>query len=225
MDVTQLQQIQIPALKDLPTVTAPVLHLLIALWGLVDCLFGLKIFTATVKILMAFAFAAGAATLALQFHPESVPWLVGASVAGLIVGLLLGWYLYKVGVALSAVFAGFVLSAPLAAQCPAEYAMFVQGGVGVAAGILVFFIMEPAIIVSTALTGAFRLVFGLAFFFWSGPSLLDYMGGNGNKNLMELFTGQNQTFALATLGAAAVGCFIQFRAWRAAHKGKDEESA
>jgi hypothetical protein len=222
MDVTQLQQIQIPALKDIPAVTAPVLHLLIALWGLVDCLFGLKIFTATVKILMAFAFAAGAATLSLQFYPESVAWLAGAAIGGLIIGLLLGWYLYKIGVALSAVFAGFVLSAPLAAMCPPEYAMFVQGAVALVAGIVAFFIMEPAIIVSTALTGAFRLVFGLAFFFWHGPSLLDYMGGK--KPLMELFTGQNQTFALATLGAAAVGCFIQFRAWRAAHKGKDEES-
>ena len=116
------------------------------------------------------------------------------------------------------------LSAPLAAMCPAEYAMFVQGAVALAAGIVAFFVMEPAIIVSTALTGAFRLVFGLAFFFWQGPSLLDYMGNINDKHLMELFTGQNRNFALATLGAAAVGCFIQFRAWRAAHKGRDEES-
>jgi len=153
MSEMELHQIRVTtALKDIPALTAPVLHLAIALWGLVDCFFGLRLFTITVKILMAFAFGLAAAAVSLQLKPDSAAWLVGASVAGLILGLILGWVLYRLGVALTAVFAGFVLSVPLAAAFPAEYTFFIRCGVAALAGVVVFLLMEPTIIVSTAVT-------------------------------------------------------------------------
>jgi hypothetical protein len=221
MSEMELHQIHVTtALKDIPTLTAPVLHLVIALWGMVDCFFGLRLFTITVKILMAFAFGMGAAAVSLQLKPDSAPWLIGASVAGLILGLILGWVLYRLGVALTAVFAGFVLSVPLAAAFPAEYTLLIRCGVAALAGVVVFLLMEPTIIVSTAVTGAFRMAYGAAFFL-GGVNLLDFI--SGARAPMELFTGACTPYALMALFLAVIGIVIQMRA-RYHGKAEKEEA-
>jgi hypothetical protein len=221
MSEMELHQIRVTtALKDIPALTAPVLHLAIALWGLVDCFFGLRLFTITVKILMAFAFGLAAAAVSLQLKPDSAAWLVGASVAGLILGLILGWVLYRLGVALTAVFAGFVLSVPLAAAFPAEYTLFIRCGVAALAGVVVFLLMEPTIIVSTAVTGAFRMVYGAAFFI-GGVNLLDFV--SGARGPMELFTGVSAPFAAIALFVAVLGIVVQFRARYHGREEKAEE--
>jgi hypothetical protein len=208
-------------LQELPALTAPVLHGFIALWGLLDCFFGFKIFRATLKILTAFAFAVLGASIAARLVPDSVPVFVIACAVGLILGFIVGWYIYKASIVAMAMFGGFVLAAPFVSTMGAN-AFLAQCGVAVAAGILAFFLLEPVVIVSMALTGAYRVVFGLMFFM-GGQNLMDYI--SGAKPFETLFTGAGKLPMLATLLLAAAGGFVQFASWRserAAH-GDDED--
>jgi|GEM_PF-3437735 len=216
-------QEQISVLKELPALTAPVLHGLIALWGLLDCFFGLKIFKATVRILMAFVGATFAATLAMHFQPESVLTLLICSAVGLLAGILVGWYVWKMGLVVMATLAGFMLAAPFAAQLAPTYAVLVPAAVGLIGGVLVFLILEPAVIGSTAITGAFRLVYGLAFFI-GGPNILDYV--SGDKRVEDLFMGGDIKLSIAMMVLAAVGCYFQYSIWnkgRAKKKKAEQE--
>ena len=212
--------VELHAFDSLPEMTAPLLHVFIALWGLLDLFFGLSFFKITVKILMAFACAAAGATIALNLQPDSAPIFIGACVVGLIIGFLLGWHVYKLGVVVLAVFAGFVLSLPFAGVFGAQYALLVQGLAGLLAGGLVFIMMEPVIMASTALTGAFRLVFG-AMFFLRGWNILDYI--SGQKSAQELMASSDKLVMAVVLLLAAVGFFVQFRNWHGKKTEKAEE--
>jgi hypothetical protein len=213
-------QEHISVLKDLPALTAPALHGFIAVWGLLDCFFGLKIFKATVRILMAFVGATFAATLAMHFMPQSITALLVSSAVGLLVGIVVGWYVWKMGAVVMAVFAAFVLTSPIAAQLAPTYAVILPAVAGLLAGILVFVMLEPVIIGSTAMTGAFRLVYGVAFFM-GGPNLLDYI--SGGKGVQDLFLGGDWRLAGLTLLLAAAGCYVQLLFWRARKPKKAEE--
>ncbi len=205
---------KLPEMKELLALSAPLLHGLIAIWGLLDCFFGLKIFKATVRILMAFIGATIAATLAMHMWPESVTALLVCSGVGLVLGILLGWYVWKMGLVLMAVMAGFIFASPLAAQLSPAMALLVPCAIGLVCGLLVFVILEPAVIGSTAVTGSFRLVYGAAFFI-GGPNLYDYV--SGEKTMHDLLVGGDWRLALATLLIAAMGAYLQFHFWR---KGK-----
>jgi hypothetical protein len=210
---------QIPALKELPALTLPVIHALIALWGLLDCFFGFRIFKVTVRIFTAFAGAVAAMALATQLQPASTVLFVALGVIGLICGFMLGWFLYKLGIVLLAVCAGFVLAAPFGAALGQPWSILAPCCAGLAAGLLAFVLLDPVVIVITALTGAFRLVFGVLFFF-GGPSIVEYI--SGAKPINELLVGANRWTAIVTLAIAVVGCVVQFCAWSSGSKKKDE---
>ncbi len=219
-------QEQIDVLKDMPDIkelfalSAPILHGLIALWGLLDCFFGLKIFMGTVRILMAFVGATVGATLAMHFWPGSVGALLGAAGVGLLAGILIGWYVWKMGLVLMAVMAGFMFATPFAQALSTNYALILPLGAAVLAGVFVFLMLEPAVICSTAMTGAFRMVYGAAFFM-GGASLLDYVGGE--KNVEDLLLGGDWRLAVGTLAAAALGAFVQFHFWRKSRPAPSRE--
>ena len=211
---------QLPAIKDSSLLTLQILHGLIALWGLADCFFGLSIFKISVRFLMALAFAVGGAALVSNFMHGSVVLMIAAGVVGLVLGFLIGWHVYKAAIVIAAVLAVFVLVQPLSASTGPALSFLLPCAAGIVAGILAYLIMEPAIILSTALTGAFRLVFGVAFFL-GGPSLLDYV--NGHRPLAALFAGDGRLFCLATVVCAALGCWAQFAAHARRSPRSDEE--
>jgi hypothetical protein len=206
-------------LQELPVLTAPILHGFIALWGLLDCFFGFRIFRVTLKILMGFAFAVLGASLAARIVPGSVPVFLIACAVGLILGFVVGWFIYKAGVVAIAMFGGFILAGPFVAAFGAN-AFLAQCGVAVAAGVLAFFLLEPVVIAATALTGAYRAVFGLMFFF-GGKNLMDYVGGA--KHYDELFVNADRVTMFVTLLLAAVGGFLQFASWRRESAVKDDD--
>lgn len=208
-------------MRQLPALVAPVLHAFLVLWGLLDCFFGFRIFRATLKILMAFAFAVLGASVAARIMPGSVPAFLVAGVVGLIVGFVVGWYLYKAGVVVMALFGGFVLSAPFVAGMGAN-AFLAQCGVALVAGVVAFFLLEPIVIASTALTGAYRVLFGVLFFM-GGQNLMDYIEGGASYE--DLFLGMDKVPMYATLLLAALGGFVQFSAWRREGRPAKEESA
>lgn len=207
-------------MQELPSLVAPVLHAFLVLWGLVDCFFGFRIFRATLKILMAFGFAVLGASVAARVLPGNVPVFLVAGIAGLVAGFVVGWYLYKTGVVVMAMFGGFVLAAPFVAGLGAN-AFLAQCGVALIAGVVAFFLLEPIVIASTALTGAYRVVFG-ALFFKGGQNLMDYIGGG--ESFERLFLGMDKIPMYATLLLAAVGGFIQFSSWRREHRPTKAES-
>jgi hypothetical protein len=207
-------------LRQLPALVAPVLHVFLVLWGLLDCFFGFRIFRATLKILMAFAFAVLGPSVAARVFPGSVPAFLVAGVIGLVLGFVVGWYLYKVGVVAMALFAGFVLSAPFVAGMGAN-AFLAQCGVALAAGVVAFFLLEPIVIASTALTGAYRVVFGVLFFM-GGQNLMNYI--NGGASYEDLFLGMGRIPMYATLLLAALGGFLQFSSWRREGRSSKEEA-
>lgn len=197
------------------------LHVVIALWGLADCFFGLSIFKISVRFLMALAFAVGGAALVSNFMAAGVVLMIVAGVVGLILGFLIGWHVYKAALVIAAVLAVFILVQPLSASAGPALSFLLPCAAGIIAGILAYLVMEPAIILSTALTGAFRCVFGAAFFL-GGPSLLDYM--NGHRPLATLFAGDGRLFCVATLVLAALGAWAQFAAHaRHGNRSEDEE--
>jgi hypothetical protein len=206
-------------LQGLPALTAPVLHGFIVLWGLLDCFFGFRIFRATLKILGAFVFAVLGASIALSIVPGSVPILIVSCLVGLILGFIVGWYIYKVGIVALAICGGFILLAPFASSLGSN-AVLIQCGVALFAGVLAFFLLEPVIIASTALTGAYRVMFGLMFFL-GGPNLIDYI--RGAKSFEKLLTSVDKLPMILTLLLAAVGMFVQFSAWHSSGTDKDEE--
>jgi hypothetical protein len=205
--------------------TAPVLHGFIALWGLLDCFFGLGIFKATVKIMMGAVGAVAGAAISLHFWPESMQALLVALSLGLVAGILLGWYLWKASVVLTAVLAGLVLSAPLAASLGEPWVSILPIVVGVVAGALVFILMEPVIIGATAITGAFRLVCGASFFLFGYPNLLEFVGNK--KEWGSMIANSDLRIAGATIVVAAIGCYVQMLIWHkhapAKHEEQDEE--
>jgi hypothetical protein len=211
---------QISALKEFPPIALPLLHALIALWGLADCFFGLLIFKVTIRIFMAFAGAVGAAAIAAQYYPDSGAVFFGACVAGLVIGFIIGWFVCKIGIVVLSVFAGFVLIAPFAATLGQPWDAVVPCVVGIIVGLLAFVLLEPVVIASTALTGAYRLVFGTAFFL-GGPSIMDFVGGA--RRYDEMFTGTGRWIFVITIAIAAIGCYVQFSSWRGRKKSADEE--
>jgi hypothetical protein len=207
-------------MQELPAHTSAILHGLIALWGLLDCFFGFRIFRATMRLLMGFIFAVAAATLALRIVPESVPVFLVSCAVGLVLGFLVGWYVYKLGVVAMAVLGGFVLAAPFVSSLGAN-AFMAQCGVALACGLLTFLLLEPVVIASTALTGAFRVMFGVMFFF-GGQSLMEYICGT--KSFESLFVNMGKLPLVLTLLLAVVGCFVQFASWRGEHSKDEDEN-
>jgi hypothetical protein len=211
---------QLPTIENLPKNVLLILHGILALWGFLDCFFGLRIFKITIRIFLGFAGAVGGAFLAARFYPNSAGLLMGACVAGLILGFVLGWFVYKIGVVVMAVLAGFVAIAPFAASLGQPLDVLVPCGVGLVAGFAAFLLLEPVVIAVTAITGAFRLVFGVLFFF-GGVSITQYV--SGDKNLDVLFVKGDKWVFIATLAIAAVGFCVQFAAWRRADKSADDD--
>lgn len=195
---------------------APILHGLIALWGLLDCFWGFRIFRFTVRILAAVMVASVGASIALHYFPGSLLALGGFAVGGLIVGALLGWYLYKVGVFILGFFTGTLIAAPFVGHVAPQWEWVVLAGGGLVIGVLSVLLVNIMIMAGTALTGGFRLVFGTAYYF-GGPSLIVATTNPGGAT----FVVQDHPMLFAgTLGFAAVGFLLQ---WNAHRKSKGED--
>ena len=199
------------------TSLAPLIHGLIALWGLVECFLGFRIFRAAVRVLMAvFGMALGAGIATTYFADTLTSLGIGAAV-GLICGLLLGWYVYRLGVFAMGFFLGMVLSAPFSNVLGPDLPWVVGAGAGVAGGLLALLLINLMIMAATAFTGAFRLVYGAGFFF-GGPSLLVLL--NDPEHYGALATAQ-PLLSFLTLFVGGLGFYYQYKSSRP--RKKEEE--
>lgn len=184
---------------------APLVHGFLAFWGFLDCFLGFRIFRMTVSILVAFAGAAIGVSLAMEYFPESLAALAGFAFAGLVIGALLAWYVYKLGIFVLGFCFGAILVAPFTGMVEQVPEWAVTAGAGLIAGILAVLLINLMVMAATALTGAFRLVYGIAFFL-GGPSLL--VAVEQPDDLMPVIRQAPLLFIL-TLLLGAIGFYVQ----------------
>lgn len=121
-----------------------------ALYFAIECFFGYRFFRVTCAISGFLTGAAGTAALLAVFGIDTAPWQYLLSVAA---GLLIGGMSYKVyrfGVFVSGVRAGFAVVLGLLAPAYAWIAAIVMG-------IVAAMLAKPAIVVSTAVSGGIGL--------------------------------------------------------------------
>ena len=127
------------------------LHILIIVWGLADCFFGYRIFKLTLTML--------------------------GMVMGAALGVYLGGTLFDGG--LIAMSSGFLLGFGVGVSFASHFMEPLAGSllnillvIGVLTGILSIFLVKVMIIVITAVTGAFRVVYGAGYLV-GGYNLID----------------------------------------------------
>ncbi len=182
------------------------IHGVVALWGLIETFFGFKIFKVTVRILMAFAGAGLGAYVAVSYQPESLLALGVGAGAGLIVGLVLGWFMYKLGIFVLGFFLGTVIAAPFSNALGPDMTWAVAGAAGLVCGLITLVLINLMVMAATSLTGAFRLVYGVAFFF-GGPSLLMLIQ---DPNQYGVLARDEPLLAGITLLVGAIGFYFQY---------------
>ncbi len=206
-----------PAMEEGPSATqqafetfSPLLHGLIAFWGLLDCFLGFRILKATVRVLLAAAGAVAGFSIVMNWRPDSLVLMLGGAIFGLIIGAFLAWQLYQIAVFFMGFFFGALLTSPFSSLLDPAYDWVIPAAGGLVGGLLAVSLIKPALMAATALTGAFRLVYGVAFFF-GGPSLMFFM-----RDLDTALLQLDNTRILfgITLFIAAIGFYSQWRADR-----------
>lgn len=210
---------EVPATPAELASLAPLLHGFLAFWGFLDCFLGFRIFRMTVSILVAFAGAAIGVALALEYFPESLAALAGFALAGLVLGGLLAWFVYKFGIFVLGFCFGAILVAPFTGMVEEVPDWAVTAAAGVLAGILAVVLINLMVMAATALTGAFRMVYGVAFFF-GGPSLM--VAVERPDDIMPIIRDAPLLFIL-TLLLGAIGFYIQRTSSEKGNKAAKEE--
>lgn len=174
-------------------------------WGLLDCIFGYRIFKITLAIIGGLIGLAAGQMLAtaLGLGPAGV---TTALIIGSFLGAGLAFLLY-----IAAVFvAGFGFGATLGLLLLANYHPMVAVLTGVVLGIIGGFLAVQAqrilIILSTALLGAFRAMLALTFFI----SQIDWLFYVKHPDQLPALIEGNPWMLPSILALAAVGSIAQF---------------
>jgi len=134
------------------------------LWGLLDCFFGYRVFKFTVVLLG----LAGGAVLGHQLFVEvlnvtsNARW-IGLG-AGALVGAVLAFGLYLVGVFILGFSVGFMFAPAFWPDAPELTLLAIGGAAGLACGIVAIIAQRFLISALTAWSGAVRVLLGGAFF-------------------------------------------------------------
>jgi len=134
------------------------------LWGLADCFFGYRIFRFAVALL-------GALVGGLLFSGAVAQWFAGnellfwiAFAVGAVLGAVLSFLFYLVGVFLAGFSLGYVVAVGLVPFTGTAVTLLAGAVAGAAAGLLALLLQRFLISASTAFGGAFRVALAVAFF-------------------------------------------------------------
>ena len=134
------------------------------LWGLLDCFFGYRVFKFTVALLG----AAAGAVLGHQLFVEvlgltgDVRW-IGLAV-GAVIGGVLAFGLYLVGIFILGFSLGFMLAPGLWPAADKPMLLVVGAVAGLVCGVVATLLQRLLVAVGTAWSGSIRVVLGVAFF-------------------------------------------------------------
>jgi hypothetical protein len=174
-------------------------------WGVLDCFYGYRFFKLTLAVLggltgVVLGQAAGAA-LGLGTTGEF---------SGLVLGGLLGaglaWLMYVAAVFVAGFLFGATLGIMLLANFNHMVALLSGGVIGVIGGFLAVKLQRVLIMLSTALSGAFRAMLALSYF----TSRMDWLYYFRNPQQIPALIDNNGWMFPSILALAAIGVIAQF---------------
>jgi hypothetical protein len=194
-------------MPDTPT-TLTLGALALVLWGVIDCFFGYRIVKFTIGLLGLIAGGWLGFWIVLQGlgMGEGAAWI--GFLVGALLGALLAFGMYLVGLFLLGFSLGFTLSLGLV-HVAGDTQMLLTGlAVGLISGALAVLFQRLVIIIATAWVGALKLTLGLAYFV-AGIDWLFYV--HQPDQIAALFRGHPWMFP-AVLVVGAVGVAVQWPA-------------
>lgn len=157
-----------------PGAAAPLLYVLMIFWGVIDCFFGFRVFKITIAIILAFVGCLAGAWVGYFIDSASwIPILAGFLIGGL-AGALLAGIFFRTTAAVLGAFWAFTLVSPHLHGLAEWWFWLVAAVVCILAGILAVYVAAFLIILMTAFSGAFRIVYGI-WFFLGGPAFLGFL--------------------------------------------------
>ncbi len=134
------------------------------LWGLVDCFFGYRIFRLAVGLIGAFVGALLVSGLVAQWlgGDELVYWISLAT--GAVLGAVLSFSFYLVGVFLAGFSLGYVVAVGLVPFTGPAVTLLAGAVAGAVTGLLALVLQRFLISAATAFGGAFRVALAAVFF-------------------------------------------------------------
>jgi len=204
MDILGLLREFLPSLEGLPSAYLGVSLGVGILVGLIQCFWGYRLFRLVLGIV---GFLVGAAlgwAIGLAFIGEQWGAILGAILGGAIgAGLLSA--LYFLGVFVMGAILGAILGATLLGVGGLDQIPVLLIVLGIVGGILAVIFQKAMIILSTAFSGAWSVVTGIAYFLGGGYAWVGLAD--------ELRRGGWQTIAilLAWIALGIVGSVVQFR--------------
>ncbi len=182
------------------------IHVLIIITGLVDCFFGYRAFKYGLGILLGIAGAALAGYFAWQYFDGSWTLSLVGFVIGGITGAVLAVFFFQTAVVVVGAFLGYILISPWIVDfAPWMQLLILVFGCGII-GMLSIFVAKTAIMLATATTGAFRIIYP-GWYLIGGPAVL-VLGKDPEAGIHLLAASQDVFIAVVVL--AAVGFFVQF---------------
>ncbi len=181
------------------------LHILIIVWGMADCFFGFRIFKLTLTLLGVVMGAILGIVIGWALFDGGLIAMSSGFILGGILGGALAFYVYLAGVFVLGFGVGFILAAPLLEPFGGSVINILLV-IGVLSGILSIFLVKVMIVVATAVTGAFRVVFG-ASYLMGGYNLFDAI--TDPESLSTALAESHGLFWTMALTAAA-GILVQF---------------
>ena len=199
-------------------------HGFFIIWGLADLCWGFRIFKLTLSFLGSFVgMALGLLVIGQVPQPELWMWIAALFTGG-VVGGALAYFVFQCGIFVLGFYAGVVVGAPLLDSLAAPDVLpYLTLITGILIGLLAVNVSKIMLITGTAVTGAFRVVYGVTFFLggWNMVGLFMYP-----ECAVDLLSASKMLFAL-TLGTAGAGIVYQFsqnkNSRKKASKEEDED--
>lgn len=190
--------------------TTPFTAIILALWGLVDCFFGYRLFKIVLALLGAFVGGMLGMTAAMHAFPgnEVLSW-VGLGLGALIGGVC-AYAVLMVGVFVAGFALGWVITLGTARFTPELPMLAVAAVVGLVCGIIGIFLQRIVITAATAWSGALQVMLAIAFF-TQHLEPLDYLR---DPQRVPPLLESHSWIMIATVVLGLVGFWIQMSANR-----------
>jgi hypothetical protein len=181
---------------------------LIAAFGAINCFFGYN-YQRLVLSIWGVLFGAG---LALTLTAQAAPLVtLVAAVVGAIIGPLLIFFAFRVGLFLVGAGGGFVLAAALMTSLGYNQSLLPVGLIGgVIFGFLALFLRRPVIIILTALLGASAIVLGASMVLNGERAIAAFNAGQ----YTAIFGTSGPLISLLWILLALAGAVLQLRSAR-----------
>lgn len=203
---------QLPAWSGSAASLALSLHALLFVLGAALLVAGRRLIKILLAIYGMFLGAALGLQLVAQLYPgrEDELLYVGM-IAGGLLGLVLAWMFFRVGIFILGFAVGVILAGHLMHQFNDTLALVLLIAAGAVAGLVALSLTSMMLVLFTAVLGGFLAVYTVSFFIWGTPNLVAlFESPQFVHDAVALMSTSPLRFFIV-LGLAALGAAIQFR--------------